>query len=461
MKKTLGLSIIELLVALGIGSAGSLVFLNLMTRSSYSNIQLNQVRTAINLRNRILDSLKSPSGWSNTIALPANGMDCLDANLPVLCNQAPPVAGQPWRGFPFSPLTQDGSSPAMPADAPFTYSMYWEPICAAYPCPNKQVEVRLHGVLNVDRGLFRGVDLNPANYNIDIVRTQINNTIESACASLGGDYDAVNITCRPRYAGQSCAGNRYVKEVRADGSLVCAPAYTGVCGADQVLMGVTALGAAICGPKICDCKATVTWSPCSAACGGGTSTSTVTIISPPLNGGAPCPPPSTTVACNTQPCCAANVGQACTGNQYQTWTENIADCAAPGLCSACDYSVNRCTSAGMLSCSVPLVTCYANFDASGSYDCSGTCQIGGCGEFTGCAGNNWVHQATTCAISVLTYDSPACATCRWTDIGAGFGPCPAQPATCSSGDVQDFGVGASQGPGLWAGGCHRFRCDCN
>lgn len=315
-----GFSLIETLVSTAILSVISVGLMNLSDLSLMGQQQVQLVRVLMSARSAIEGSLKSPAAWDRTIA----------GNHSFQCATTPPgcalnAANAGYYDFVVidasgtklsfdagdltTRLTPNGShcengvvDPS--SSCAIKLKARWKPICDTYPCLNPSMDLKVDVVL--DPAPTKST-INPSNYGVSIVRGLQANDIQSACLVLNGVYNAISNTCRPKYAGKSCAGTEgmpggIVSSVHQDGSITCTPLFSGACDpTTQVVKSIDSSGHAVCGPKDCSCRYSKTWGACSQVCGGGTQTEIITVISPPTGAGSLCPAPQTQ-ACNTQSC---------------------------------------------------------------------------------------------------------------------------------------------------------------
>ncbi|RYG97691.1 MAG: hypothetical protein EON58_09130, partial [Alphaproteobacteria bacterium] len=325
------------------------------------------------------------------------------------------------------------STPANDAGCPAEFVTSWKPVCDSYPCQNPLIEITM--TVRIPEPLQSTRAINTYAFNLNVVRTVKDNSIEINCQVLNGIYNSVTNTCRPKYAFKTCAdvGMPYgvIKSVHKDGAIECVPLRSGQCNnATEVVASIDSRGRAVCSPKVCPCRATHTgWAACSQSCGGGTQTETRNVV-PALNGGAACSPPATQT-CNSHSCnwvvgAFGSCSKAC-GGGLQTRSFQCVDPVTGSVTSnsACPAPVPT----GSQSCnSLPCDWQYGTYGA-----CSVPC--GGNGVRTrsaNCFNPNSVSltAATNCPTAPI--DSAACneGVCPVACVGS-FGPCVG--GTCGTG----------------------------
>lgn len=302
---------------------------------------------------------------------------------------------------------------------PIRFQAAWKPICAAYPCMNPTLQIKILLSTRYGQDPSKVIPMNIEKYSYSVVRSFNEDDIQSACFALGGVYNSQHNTCYPPHAGRTCAllgkPAQVVTGIERDGKIICAPVYHDACNpATQMMTGISATGAAICSPKpppappspAVNCVGN--WGACSASCKG---TQTYSITTSASGGGDPCPVAAgTTRECNPEPCPVNCIGewQACTqtcggGTSIFVVTTPAANGGDP--CVPADGSIKQCNTQ---ACGLPV-------------DCAGT--------WSACDPNTGLE---TFSITQAPQN--------------GGVACPASTRTCKVDCVGDWGVCSSGSP---------------
>ena len=429
-KNQKGFSLVEVMVATGMLTIAGMSMMALSQLANQDSLQLRATRVALTARAQIEAALKNPASWRQSVAQNTS-FACV--NTPPGCNLSGSNAGYydfvlygigPGEKVTFDSTDtttrysiQGGACPAGTANpdpqCPIKFMARWKPLCQTYPCLNPTLDIKISLVPEFG---MNSPPFNPAKYEYATVRGIDDGSLQSACQILNGTYNGPAGTCYPKNAGKSCAAlgkpAQIISSVAADGSITCAPLYTGQCNpVTQVMNNISSSATAMCAGKVqppnCPTPCVGAWGACSAACGGGTQT--YAIITPATNGGPACVSPAAgdTQACNTslcpvncvggwgacsQPCgggtmtysittAAANGGAACSNNAGDSQVCNSQACAVPVNCagswSACNpvsgtktFTITQAPQNGGVACPAPLtqncpVDCVGSWGACG------------------------------------------------------------------------------------------------
>lgn len=387
-----GMSLIEVILGAAILALTAVSIPQLMKLMSHSSAQSQAIRVSVTERTKIEAYLKNHAAWTQTLqknpsfACGTTNTGC-SANVTnngfydfVLYSEQANEKLTYDPGDPMTRMTLQGNRcPAGVTDpserCPIRFQASWKPICASYPCINPTLQINVTLSTTYGPNPDDVIPINAAKYSYSVVRSFNEDDVQSACFALNGTYNSISNTCYPPHAGRTCVSlgkpAQIVTGVNTDGTIDCSPFFHNACNpATQMMVGVTTVGAAVCGAQppptpVIDCVGN--WGACSAACNGGTQTYTIT--TPASGGGAACPfATGATQACNTQACpvncvgswqpctqpCgggtstfvvttpAANGGSACIANNGDVMACNTQACAIPvdcaGTWSPCDTS---------------------------------------------------------------------------------------------------------------------------
>lgn len=471
--KSRGFSLTEVMVATVLMSMAGVALMELSQLVNHDSLQLRATRVTLTARARIEAALKNPVSWRQTVnqnavfncASTAPGCSLAPSNdgyydfvlygvgtgERVTYDPADPTTRYSIRGGPCPAGTGNPDS-----QCPIKYVARMKPLCQAYPCTNPTLDIKVSLVLEFGTNK---PPLNPQKYEYATVRGLDDGSLESACRVLNGTYNSIAGTCLPKTANRSCAGpGQIISSVAADGSLTCAPLYTGQCNpATQVMSGVDANGVAQCAPRsqppTCPTNCSGGWGPCSTTCGPGTQT--YGIITPASNGGAACtsPAPGDVQACNlgacavncvgswspvcTQPCGggklfysittpAANGGAACPNLNGDSLDCNTQACGVPVDCAVSPGPCDPAT--GLKTLTVTQVP--QNGGAPCPSPLTQTCAVDCAGNWSACAGGppayktyTWTHPSLNGGLA-----------CQYPNGQTDTGPCTTllQVGSCST-----------------------------
>lgn len=263
--KQFGITLIELLIGIsifGIGLLGisSLLYnTNLFTQNIKKSSWINQVRS------EVIKSLKSESGWRNTVNDSQNSdIACLrnkfaNPNSVVNCPQEGGVlqvvrdpsnalvlnSSGAW-GFDKmgNPCQTFGSD----QECIFKLVLNWKPKCQNDKCLNPDFIVE--GKLNVSPKNSDPLAFNPEFYSFNIHLSHAE-TKEAAC-QLTGLGEVVNEQCRVKIKFVKCENaGEYLVGFNRDGTPRCAPRNLPSCNGSGFIYGVTNSGGALCDPRTC------------------------------------------------------------------------------------------------------------------------------------------------------------------------------------------------------------------
>ena len=375
-----GLSLIEVIIGAAIVALMAVAVPQLVKLINHNSSRAQAMRVSVTERTKIEAYLKNRAAWTQTLqknpsfACGLNNSGC-SANAInngfydfVIYTEQPNEKLTYDPADPTTRLTLQGvrCPPGIPDPSercPIKYEASWKPLCATYPCVNPTLQINVHLSTRYGPGANDLYPINVAKYNYSAVRSFNEDDIQSACFMLNGTYNVVSNTCLPPHAGRTCAAlgkpAQVVSAVNPDGTIVCSPFFNGTCDpVTQMVTGITAVGAAVCGPQppvtpVVDCVGN--WGACSAACNGGTQTFAIT--TPASGGGAACPfADGATQACNPQPCPINCVGswQACTqpcGGGTSTFVVTTAAANGGAACLANHGDVMACNTQ---ACALPV-----------------------------------------------------------------------------------------------------------
>jgi Tfp pilus assembly protein PilV len=476
LKSTRGFSFVEVMVASTMMTVAGLSIAGLSHLASQDSLQLRATRVALTARSQIDAAMKNPASWRQTVAL-NQSFACATGTG---CNLAATNGGYydfvlygvgTGEKVTFDPtdLTtrysiRGGTCPASVASndpqCPIKYLARWKPLCQTYPCKNPTLDVKISLALEFGN---KAPPLNPQKYEYASVRGIDDGSLQSACQILNGTYNAVTGTCYPKNAGRSCASlgkpAEIVTGVGSDGTITCAPLYTGQCNnTTEVMKGISSSGTAQCAPKVkppnCPVNCVGGWGACSKTCGSGTQTYAVLI--PAANGGTACtaPAPGAVQSCNTAACpvnclgswsscsqtCgggtmtysitrpASNGGSSCTNNAGDTQVCNTQACPLPVNCggtwSACNpatgtktFTVTQAPQNGGAACPNPLTQ---------------TCPVDCVGSWGACGGSP--TQFKTYTWTTQPRNGGSSATCAYPDGQTDTTGCSAAAGVCGMSD---------------------------
>ncbi len=500
-KNQKGFSLVEVMVSVGMMTIAGLSIMGLSQLANQDSLQLRATRVALTARAQIEAALKNPASWRQSVAQNTS-FACV--NTSPGCNLSGSNAGYydfvlygTGAGekvtFDSTDTTtrysiQGGACPAGTASpdpqCPIKFMARWKPLCQTYPCLNPTLDIKVSLVPEFGTN---APPFNPAKYEYATVRGVDDGSLQSACQILNGTYNVATGTCYPKNAGKSCVAlgkpAQIVSSVAADGSITCAPLYTGQCNpTTQVMNNISASATAQCAAKVqppnCPTPCIGGWGACSATCGGGTQT--YAIITPATNGGAACtsPAPGATQACNPNPCpvncvggwsacsqpCgggtmtysvttpAANGGAVCSNNNGDSQVCNSQACALPVDCagswSACNqitgtktFTVTQAPQNGGVACPAPLTQ---------------NCPVDCVGSWGACAGP--APQSKTYTWTTLPLNGGSTATCAYPNGQT-------DPGTWTWGGAEAYlgagiqGAGCTGSPGPHGDGTPTAVCD--
>lgn len=320
-----GFSFVEVMIATAMMTIAGIAVVSLSQLANQDSLQLRATRVVMTARSEIEAALKNPVSWQQTLAQNSS-FKCASTG----CNVAPGggyydfvVYGtQPGTKVSYDPT--DGTSRysiqggACPAGAdssdsrcPLKYVARWKPICQTYPCINPTLDIQISLVTEFGS---KAPPLYAEKYQVSTVRGIGDGSLQSACQTLNGTYNAINNTCYPKNAGKTCGAGEVISSVDANGNLTCVPFYSGTCdSATQIMSGIDANGKVQCAPRSqpanCPIACVGAWNSCLPSCGTG-RVKTYVMVSPAKNGGDDCllPAPGATQACPDLPCPVKCVG---------------------------------------------------------------------------------------------------------------------------------------------------------
>lgn len=426
------MSLIEVILGAAVVAITAVAIPEVMKLMQHNSAQSQAIRVSVTERTKIEAFLKNHAAWAQTMqkspsfVCGVNGAGCSENtgndgfyNF-VLYGTEPNEKLTYDPNDPTTRLTLQGTHcptgvPNPSERCPIQFQAMWKPICAAYPCVNPTLQIKVKLSTKYGSGANDVIPINVEKYSHSSVRSFNEDDIQSACFMLNGVYNSMTNTCFPPHAGRNCASlgkpAQVVTGVDLNGNITCSPFYHNTCDpVTQMMTGISATGAAICSlkpPPVPVVNCVGNWGACSAACNGGTQTYAIT--TPASGGGLACPfAAGATQACNVNPCAvncvgswqsctqpcgggtstfivttpAANGGSACIANHGDTMGCNTQACGVPvdcaGTWSSCDpgtgtqvFTMTQAAQNGGAACPASPRTCQV--DCVGDW---GACSAG-------------------------------------------------------------------------------------
>lgn len=186
-------------------------------------------------REQVKQYLSNQHSWDSTRANAQNDFSCLGFNCTsgqefplqlhdsaggLFFNSQIPSNGFNIDGKLCTTFDHDNPDPS----CPFRMTVYWRPDCggpANCSKPALSVGVRFEYSVSDENPLG---PLNVERFNFELLRQALDNTLESACQSLGGSFDTVTNGCniQPKLASLGdCGAGKTMTGFSADGTLKC------------------------------------------------------------------------------------------------------------------------------------------------------------------------------------------------------------------------------------------------
>lgn len=203
-----GMTLIQVMVAVGITSIIALTIATLMQMSYKIQDKLNKEMSLQDIKYILMASLKNKNTWANTIGLNSD-MDCLlptssgctvdqqgkielvQIGSDTLIDNRKEKSGLNWEGdvcSGFSAKSGNGSN-----QCPLRYDLTWRVVgCSSAPCVAPSVKI--DGVLGYNPHDFTS-PLNTNRYNFSVVQDGDPDILESACNMLGGVFNRETHKC--------------------------------------------------------------------------------------------------------------------------------------------------------------------------------------------------------------------------------------------------------------------------
>lgn len=264
-RNSLGFSLIEIVLALGLGAIIALFGLQLIKVTKDMDASNSSTHNIDGARLLISNTLKNKLAMRNTINAAANAAtfacvknntDCAASggpfilydsnNLPVPIVAAPASAD----GFTYGGSACNSYSVAGSDSCPLRYDVVWTPRCpSAGPCTNPVLE--FNAALSHSPGGKREITIR--NLKVyDVHYSTVSNTLSSydACMKAGGELNGVTGKCDLLVTKPlDCPPNYWIVGFLADHTPHCEPINGFSCPMGQVLLGFdTATLEAVCGP---------------------------------------------------------------------------------------------------------------------------------------------------------------------------------------------------------------------
>ncbi len=262
MNNNRGFSLTEIIIAVAVGAAISLVSYQILNEGYKVETKVNSSIGLLEIKQGVYEAFKNDTSFDRTLTNPANAtafncinnlVDCAGAggqiNLYDVNNAR--VRGTAFvasaEGFTYQGTACNSFSATGNDSCPFQYRIFWSPRCPlAGACINPLL--KLSAVL-----VFKPVDttksfaIDVKQFEINYNRTNKKASYIEACAKVGGTMIS-STQCQLAHVNQSCPPKNWVVGFTATGIPICAVVNGFRCPNGQVLLGVDTSGSAVCGP---------------------------------------------------------------------------------------------------------------------------------------------------------------------------------------------------------------------
>lgn len=272
IKNAKAFSLVEVAVATAVLSTVGIGVFQISQIGSKETLKYNLSRLALDRRGQIEKSIKNSVAWSKSVNSNSS-FACFNSGSGCHLNPADPTGFYDF--IVFNSDTELGSKKLTfdPTDyttrlglftlecpagvtqvdqkCPLKYVAKWKPICAAgtYPCQDAQVEIQIKLIHDFPESF----PFNASKFDLNIVRSYKDNSIQSVCLSMNGVFNSTTGTCVPKYAGRTCALNnephQIISSVSQEGVINCKPLYSGLCGPGEIMGSISSNGVAQCIPR--------------------------------------------------------------------------------------------------------------------------------------------------------------------------------------------------------------------